>query len=341
MHVWPVPQGRLQPPQWRASVKKSTQAPPQDLPGVARRHRVGRGRPSCRAEEPSCQTGGTVPSGGGTIPSGGGTVPSGGGRHVGGRAIAGRGPPSPGISQAPETQTRPDGQARPQPPQCSALVRVSTHAREHSVWPDGQGLTWSSEPVPSFGPWSPGGVGVDARRWRWCSQGARTPRRPRGGTEGGRSSAGDMARVLRVRAALDHTGRRVCARARKANRPRDVPPRRGLPRGADLGGGWRVANAEADARRVKVHARHEPTGDAGDLRARGPRRGRAAGALRRRRAAGLYQVTAVPSNASARRAALDSAAAGRRRPSALVEHWTCARARAAAGSSVVAPASTV
>lgn len=82
----------------------------------------------------------TTPSGGGIVPSGGGTTASSGGIVVSG----GGGPPSPMTSQAPVTHTRPAGQARPQPPQCSALVRVSTHWREHSVCPVGHGLARSS-----------------------------------------------------------------------------------------------------------------------------------------------------------------------------------------------------
>lgn len=41
-------------------------------------------------------------------------------------------------TQLPAPQRRPDRHARPQPPQCEALVSVFTHVPEHSVVPDGQ-----------------------------------------------------------------------------------------------------------------------------------------------------------------------------------------------------------
>lgn len=121
----------------------------------------------------------------------------------------------------------------------------------------------------------------------------------------------------------------MCSRAKGEPPPVTSPPPLDavFPRGADLGGGWHVANAEADARRVKVHARHDPSGDAVTfaLEARGEA-GRPGpfdvGAQRV-----SYQVTAVPfERFRAAGATLGARLRAAGDPSSLVEHWTRAPA---------------
>ncbi len=95
-----------------------------------------------------------------------------------------------------------------------------------------------------------------------------------------------------------------------------------FPRGADLGDAWRVDSAEADARRVCVRARHDPTGDAVVFALEGPAEAARPGPFDVGAQRVSYRVTPLPfERFRAAGLGLGARLRGAGDPRALVAHW--------------------